>query len=678
MKYALLLMLVAAQERTVVVDEVPAEYLGALSRALRDEDWPRVVQLYARGVARHGDKLVQDGRRWIPLREHLESLAAKLPAAFVEEYRRVNSGLEREIRAARDKQDVAAMEALSDRAAFMSDALLDEIGNRHFEQGRAGAAFRAWWRLLRMHPSAVTAAKLARAAVVMRDDVALASVLKAAATIAGTIVVDGDSVALETYLAGLTCGLTPLPARTMPSPDRPTVAIVARNEIVRGTLPLFGVIDGDYPFDPTVGRVGDRTVVVLANGRRITVVDAANRKILWQHPEGDVPLRKFPPRHTKWPATLSLIEPTVADGRVYAAAYSASQPNPPRGTYEGCQELVCLDAQTGRLYWSASAPFDAPEWAFTGAPLVVDDLVIVSVTTSPLRDVECHLAAFERATGRLRWSRFVASANVKADTICPRPAATADDGVIYVTTNVGAVAAVEASTGRMLWLAPYVRGPLVRWESAPVVHRGILYCLPQDSAALVSVELRNGAPWTLPTAVAWPTMARLVGTIGDWLVVQGRESVVINLVARERFVLGRVYGLPRSDGTKCGRGTIDGETLYLPARDDGVAALSVYHGIDSFRNVFRGPCREAGNVAVAGECVIMTAKDAIFTTSAGELRREFNPRLVQSPPDPAAWLAYAELSDDAGAFAIFADAARGDPRFEEKMKQLEAAGKIRR
>ena len=77
--------------------------------------------------------------------------------------------------------------------------------------------------------------------------------------------------------------------------------------------------------------------------------------------------------------------PTLSHGRVYTLGATAV--------------LNALDAVTGAVVWSRNAATDTgrtvPDWGITSSPLVVDDLVIVSVAGT--------LAAYDLATGKPRW-----------------------------------------------------------------------------------------------------------------------------------------------------------------------------------------------------------------------------------------------------------------------------------
>ena len=81
--------------------------------------------------------------------------------------------------------------------------------------------------------------------------------------------------------------------------------------------------------------------------------------------------------------------PTWHDGRLYALGATG--------------RLVCLDAGTGDLIWARNILDDSGaanlQWAMAGAPLVVDDLVIVL----PGGDSGWSVAAYDRRTGDVVW-----------------------------------------------------------------------------------------------------------------------------------------------------------------------------------------------------------------------------------------------------------------------------------
>ena len=73
---------------------------------------------------------------------------------------------------------------------------------------------------------------------------------------------------------------------------------------------------------------------------------------------------------------------------------------------------------------------------------------------------QLHVACFDTATGRMRWRRFICAAETPArGTLaeCTHNLLTLAGGTIYVNTNLGAVAALAAESGRINWLSLYPR-----------------------------------------------------------------------------------------------------------------------------------------------------------------------------------------------------------------------------
>ena len=79
------------------------------------------------------------------------------------------------------------------------------------------------------------------------------------------------------------------------------------------------------------------------------------------------------------------------------------------------------------------------------------------------------------------------------------------DGVLYVSTNLGLVAAVDRRLGSVLWLAPYPQIPIqptmnyrpqprrLSWYSnPPIVHEGRLYVTPLDSDTMIAFDAASG------------------------------------------------------------------------------------------------------------------------------------------------------------------------------------------
>jgi hypothetical protein len=129
-----------------------------------------------------------------------------------------------------------------------------------------------------------------------------------------------------------------------------------------------------------------------------------------------------------------------------------------------------LSQRAGAIAWSWRGPLirddSLEDYAFVSPPAFLGDLVLYSA--SRLRAVsECALFAFDRRTGELRYARFLASAGEVAEfelrnqeseskRVIPSPVVVRD-GIAYVVTNLGIVAAVDAQSGETRWVFKYNR-----------------------------------------------------------------------------------------------------------------------------------------------------------------------------------------------------------------------------
>jgi outer membrane protein assembly factor BamB len=124
--------------------------------------------------------------------------------------------------------------------------------------------------------------------------------------------------------------------------------------------------------------------------------------------------------------------PTIVDGRVYAMGATGL--------------LLCLDGGTGRLIWSHDTLAEHQqknlEWGKSCSPLIVDNLVVVSLGES----AEPSLVAYDKQTGELVW---------QADRDKPSYAspvfATLAGRRQILSVNAGSVSAHDPADGHQLW-----------------------------------------------------------------------------------------------------------------------------------------------------------------------------------------------------------------------------------
>ncbi len=266
---------------------------------------------------------------------------------------------------------------------------------------------------------------------------------------------------------------------------------------------------------------------------------------------------------------------TVFRDRLFARMGSTVTDQARGSTPDHSTCLVCLDlAAEGRLLWKI-----APEegWAFEGSPLADGRGVYVAMRRQDIRP-QAFVACFDADTGRFRWRRFVCGAETPARGILPEQThnlLTLSSDTLYYNTNLGAVAALRADDGRILWVSLYpraLRGDLAKlaphWRRAVnpcVLDRGTLLVAPADSPHIFAFDAATGQ-------ILWQTGGEvedatgLLGTTSDWLIAGGARLYWISLKEEDRGRVKHVW----PDGPErpgYGRGILAGQDVLWPTRD---------------------------------------------------------------------------------------------------------------
>ena len=215
--------------------------------------------------------------------------------------------------------------------------------------------------------------------------------------------------------------------------------------------------------------------------------------------------------------TVSLTDTSVL--AIMGTGDRAAQYGGRAGTDTGTR-VVCLSRADGKERWVAKpgmmrVPDDQQaikSLDFSGSPLVVgDNVYVIGRGGKNPASEDCYVICLDLATGAYKWSSFVASSNggnmymygqqPNSDTLSHLAYSS---GRVYCLTNLGAVAAVDAYAGTIVWLNIYPRdnaqamdqmgggfrrmaypggssGGTKAWEFNPVVvSEGKVFLLPTD------------------------------------------------------------------------------------------------------------------------------------------------------------------------------------------------------
>ncbi|MCS4236019.1 outer membrane protein assembly factor BamB [Stenotrophomonas rhizophila] len=157
--------------------------------------------------------------------------------------------------------------------------------------------------------------------------------------------------------------------------------------------------------------------------------------------------------------------PTVADGRVYAAAI-----------YGG---VHAIDLQTGKKVWTWEPAKEKkkPKLRLSGGPGVGDGLVAIGT-------LDGQVIALDANDGTEKWRAKVTGEVISAPAIA--------QGMVFVRSNDGRVTALDAGNGTQRWFNPRELPALtVRGNAAVVAGPGVLF-IGNDDGSVSALGMQDG------------------------------------------------------------------------------------------------------------------------------------------------------------------------------------------
>jgi outer membrane protein assembly factor BamB len=322
-------------------------------------------------------------------------------------------------------------------------------------------------------------------------------------------------------------------------------------------------------------------LVLVAGAEKIFGYQLDTGDPAWESPDGAIfKLGDGPPRngarHTQLGAprfTLSVQE-NLLFARVGSPVTSSVVESPfaPTGAV-----LKWFDLGAQAALVKDALPGDEKS-AFDGVPLADGGNLYVA-----MRQVEtgsraqAHVACFDVQTGKLRWRRFVCAAETpgrsQMDEITHN-LLSLDRGVLYFNTNLGAVAALSAKDGEVLWISRYPRsmaGDLNRTArhvyrdlNPCVIQQGRVFVAPADSERIFAFNAQTGdLLWG--SAAGYPEDAvHVLGVLGDTLVASGDKLWGFDVSEGKVRAVWPDSGPPRGFG----RGVLMGDEVIWPTRQE--------------------------------------------------------------------------------------------------------------
>jgi len=221
----------------------------------------------------------------------------------------------------------------------------------------------------------------------------------------------------------------------------------------------------------------------------------------------------------------------AADRRnVFAVASRASA----RGALRS--QLVGVDLEREAALLMRTEP-ESDAAVFAGPPLVCGSRVIVGELSRGV-GVKYAAACYDSWSGELVWRRTLGSASSMASQLPAVGMTLAEsDGVAYVNTHLGMIAALRVQDGEPMWLRTYPRATRsagdsqftqrTRQPNPCMVHRSTVVASPEDSDQLLALDASTGTvKWSKPLPVP---DARLLAVDNDRVLLTGSRLWAINL-----------------------------------------------------------------------------------------------------------------------------------------------------
>jgi len=248
--------------------------------------------------------------------------------------------------------------------------------------------------------------------------------------------------------------------------------------------------------------------------------------------------------------------------------------------------------------------------AFVGAPLVVENRLLIACRGNG-QTARAGIACYDLDTLEPVWQRWLCQANTPASGRTMELATNLlayHAGVIYITTNLGAIAAVRADDGQVVWLRTYERKSAelssagdcsyYRGPSRCIYYRGIVFALPTDSDALVAFEAPTGRElWRYRVG---DPLAKLIGVTDGRVVLSNGGLQVCEYLTGQlagENAEAQLVGWPAlRDGDGIGQ-------VFWP-QGPGVDAFDVTEAGIQFRR-FNLPEPNGANLLVTGDFLVV-------------------------------------------------------------------------
>ena len=366
------------------------------------------------------------------------------------------------------------------------------------------------------------------------------------------------------------------------------------------------------------------------------------------------------------------------------------------------RHLVATDPATGEVLWSHMIYSDPDPGirefvdglSVNTAPLILGDRIYV-VGVESLGLFREWMCAFDKHTGRLIWRTYLGQGQMELN-MFGNPIKEAIPGLVgehrgtlFVSTNLGTMAAVEAMTGMIRWISAYVQEPIPttrmqltreRYEgwkpSRPAFHGNRVFMAPTDSCYLYAVDTESGEWITVPAAerTILTRFTDFLGIHGGKLIVSGRNVVAIDPeTLREEWRTAERDSARGTSGAVMGRPWASDDSLVFTTLRAGNSGTDIFEvDLDTGRFLAERSLPSSnltGNVVIDNEAaVIATAVALRVFYQPEQLAERLTRAMRRSPDDPGIRIRLGEL------YLKSANPSAAIKAFEKALSLAEAQG----
>ncbi|HEX8876885.1 MAG TPA: PQQ-binding-like beta-propeller repeat protein [Phycisphaerales bacterium] len=413
-------------------------------------------------------------------------------------------------------------------------------------------------------------------------------------------------------------------------------------------------------------------VVVVNNASYVQGLDRFTLAPLWSvRPSGRDAARGGSPRSASQIARLEDSAWVHIDGPIALAATGFAT----ESGREGDRRLHAMDARTGRVLWSidpASADRRLEGYAVRGEPAIVEGTAVVPMRrNSSIRRISGALfAGFDAWTGELRWIRPICSVGVLPYNRSPHVAerCVAQAGVVYKADGLGVVSAIEAASGRVVWVRrqpvqPEARalaslsitGMLQPWTSTGVIVDGTsLITLAPDSFSILRLSAVDGSLLGrrgVDELGEEPVLPLYILRAGERLIAVGQDRLV-SLSMRDFERDAPRGSLQVRDPGIAGRISVVGSSLLVPVEDKVLELDATELKVRSTHAV-----ASSGNLIALPDSLLIAGGSEIHAYLKWETAETIlTQRMNKSPDDTGPALSMANLAFRSGRYTRIAPA----------------------